>query len=130
MTDSEQKKIFANNLLNELRRSKKQQIDVAKAIGVSQQTFNTWCRGIALPRIGKIEKLAQYFHIQKSDLLDPRVVPSSAASPFSPDELALIRDYNKLNELGKEEARKRIAELAEIQKYIEDDYKKDEAKSV
>jgi hypothetical protein len=38
--------------------------------------------------------------------------------------------YNKLNELGKEEARKRIAELAEIQKYIEDDYKKDEAKSV
>ncbi|MBR5421044.1 MAG: helix-turn-helix transcriptional regulator [Lachnospiraceae bacterium] len=125
MTESEQKKVFANNLLDELRRSRKQQIDVAKAIGVSQQTFNTWCRGIALPRIGKIEKLAQYFHIQKSDLLDPHITPSHAATPFAPDEIALIRDYNKLNELGKEEARKRIAELAEIQKYTEDEFQKD-----
>lgn len=70
-SDMEQKRIFANNLRDALNRSGKQQIEVAKAIGVSQQTFNTWCRGVALPRMGKLEKLATYFGIKKSTLIDP-----------------------------------------------------------
>ena len=47
MSDKERKMIFSNNLLRALNDSKKSQIEVAKAIGVSQQTFNTWCRGVA-----------------------------------------------------------------------------------
>lgn len=76
LSDAEQKRIFANNLRDALNRSGKQQIEVARAIGVSQQTFNTWCRGIALPRMGKLEKLANYFGIRKSALIDaPSVHP-------------------------------------------------------
>ena len=97
ITDAEQKRIFANNLRDAINRSGKQQIDVARAIGVSQQTFNSWCRGIALPRIGKIEKLSQYFGIKKSDLLDnqaPEPIVSNslrkyAEKPLTQDDEAI-----------------------------------------
>lgn len=71
MTDDEQKKVFANNLKDLLSERNLTQKEVAKAIGVSPQTFNTWIRGVALPRMGKIQKLADYFHVEKSKLIDP-----------------------------------------------------------
>lgn len=70
MTDEAQKKIFSKNLNNYLLLNNKTQKEVAAAIGVSPQTFNTWCQGIALPRMGKIQLLANYFKIGKTDLID------------------------------------------------------------
>lgn len=69
MSDQEQKQIFAKNLNNQLLIANKTQKEVADSINISPQTFNTWCQGIALPRMGKIQLLADYFHIAKSDLL-------------------------------------------------------------
>ena len=76
MNDTEQKKIFAQNLKKLLDEHKLNQNEVAKAINVSPQTFNTWCQEIALPRMGKIEKLANYFGIKKSDLIEPKKLKS------------------------------------------------------
>lgn len=70
MSEDLQKKIFAQNLLKYISSSGKSQKEIADAIKVSPQTFNTWCQGIALPRMGKVQLLADYFHISKSDLLD------------------------------------------------------------
>ena len=70
MSEQEQKVIFSNNLKYYLERSGHSQKEVAEAIDVSPQTFNTWMRGIALPRMGKVEKLANYFRINKSDLIE------------------------------------------------------------
>ena len=75
MTDEEQKAIFAKNLNKYLQLSNKSQKEVADSIGVLTSTFNTWCQGVALPRMGKVQKLADYFGIGKSDLID--------AKPFS-----------------------------------------------
>lgn len=72
MTDFEQKKIFSKNLNHLLDKNQKTQKEVASAIGVSPQTFNTWCQGIALPRMGKVQLLADYFHVEKSDLIDDK----------------------------------------------------------
>lgn len=72
MTDDLQKKIFSRNLNRYLLKLEKTQKEVADAIEVSPQTFNTWCQGIALPRMGKIQKLADYFNIDKSDLIDDK----------------------------------------------------------
>jgi repressor LexA len=81
MTDIEQKKIFSKNLNYYLSKANKTQREVADAISVSPQTFNTWCQGIALPRMGKVQRLADYFHIEKSDLIDERTEqPSSPKS--------------------------------------------------
>lgn len=70
MTDEQQKMIFSNNLTTLLQEHDKTQKEVAEAINVFPQTFNTWCKGIALPRMGKVQLLADYFNIKKSDLID------------------------------------------------------------
>lgn len=72
MSENEQKRIFSNNLLKLLSTYNKTQKEVADAIGVSPQTFNTWCQGIALPRMGKVQMLADYFNINKSDLIEEK----------------------------------------------------------
>lgn len=77
----EQRKIFLKNLLNYVNASGKTQKEIAKAIGVSPQTFNTWCQGVAIPRIDKVQMLADYFRINKSDLLEDK----SDIAPADPD---------------------------------------------
>lgn len=77
MNDTEQKKIFAQNLKRLLDERKLNQNEVAKAINVSPQTFNTWCQEIALPRMGKIEKLSNYFGVKKSALIEPHTTPKT-----------------------------------------------------
>lgn len=80
MTDNKQQEIFTRNLLRYLSRSGKTQKEVADAIGVSQQTFSTWCKGIAYPRMWKVQALADYFGTQKSDLIDSPL-PANVAIP-------------------------------------------------
>ena len=70
MSDELQKRIFSENLKRLMEEQNLTQADVAKSIGVSPQTFNTWVRVIALPRMGKIQRLADYFRVDKSDLLE------------------------------------------------------------
>ena len=55
----------------------KSQSEVASAIGVSPQTFNTWMQGIAIPRMDKIQLLADYFNVKKSLLIEQRSFTSS-----------------------------------------------------
>ena len=69
MTDRNMREIFMINLRTNLNRSRKTQIEAAKAIDVSQQTFNTWYNGIAIPRPDKMERLAKFFGIETSELL-------------------------------------------------------------
>lgn len=119
MSDEERKKIFSQNLNNILRLKRKSQIEVANAIGVSQQTFNTWCRGVALPRMGKVQLLADYFNINMANLLEPS--PSTAATPaLSPDKEELLANYDKLNDEGKQDARKYVKLLGNSPEYTED----------
>lgn len=70
MTINKQKEIFKTNLLSLLEERDLSQAEVATAINVSPQTFNTWCKGIALPRMDKIQLLADYFCVDKGFLVD------------------------------------------------------------
>ncbi|RHR72595.1 XRE family transcriptional regulator [Eubacterium sp. AF15-50] len=72
MSEDMQKIIFSKNLNNYIQKSGKTQLEIATKIGVSPQTFNTWCKGIAIPRMGKVQALADYFHINKSDLIEDK----------------------------------------------------------
>lgn len=70
ITEDEYKEIFSRNLTRLLKKHHKSQKGVADTINVSPQTFNTWCKGIALPRMDKVQMLADYFGILKSDLIE------------------------------------------------------------
>ena len=62
--------IFAKNLKKYIDEAKVSQVDVAKAIGVTKGTVCDWVKCRAYPRMDKIQLLAEYFGIQKSDLVD------------------------------------------------------------
>ena len=68
----DQREIFVENLTRLVNGSKLPQSEIAKRINVSPQTFNTWIQGKAIPRMGKIQLLADYFKVEKSDLIEER----------------------------------------------------------
>lgn len=68
----DQREIFAENLTRLVNGSKLPQSEIAKRINISPQTFNTWIQGKAIPRMGKIQLLADYFKIEKSDLIEEK----------------------------------------------------------
>ena len=50
----------------------KNQKEMAEIVGVSAPTFNEWLKAKKFPRIDKVEKLANYFGILKSDLIEDK----------------------------------------------------------
>ena len=62
--------ILGRNLRRYVDQSGKLGKDIAAIVGVSPATFSEWMNGKKYPRIDKIELLANYFHIQKSDLIE------------------------------------------------------------
>ena len=84
MSNLGNKEVFAKNLAYYLERSGKDQKEIASIIGVAPSTFNEWMKAKKYPRIDKIEMLANYFGILKSDLIEE---PSE--NGYSPTELQL-----------------------------------------
>lgn len=67
------KRVFANNLQRYITEAGKTQKEIADSIGVSAPTFNEWVSGKKFPRIDKIQRLADYFGILKSDLIEEKM---------------------------------------------------------
>ncbi len=72
MSDLGNKETLARNLKKYVERSGKTQKEIAEIIGVASSTFNEWIKGNKYPRIDKIEMLANYFGILKSDLIEDK----------------------------------------------------------
>ena len=72
MNENDSMEIFANNLKRLTERSGKHGKDIAKAIGVTPSTYSYWISGKKYPRPEKISALAEFFHVQKSDLIEER----------------------------------------------------------
>lgn len=66
------KNIFALNLKRYMQEKEKSRKEVSEAIGVSYYTFSDWVNGKKYPRMDKVEKLANYFGILKSDLIEDK----------------------------------------------------------
>ena len=71
------KSIFASNLKRYMDIKKKSRREVSEAIGVSYYTFTDWVNGKKYPRMDKVEKLADYFCILKSDLIEEKTIQNS-----------------------------------------------------
>lgn len=67
------KEILAKNLNYYIERSGKEQKEIAEILKIPTSTFNNWAMGNTYPRIDKIELLANYFGIQKSDLIEEKL---------------------------------------------------------
>lgn len=106
MTDEEQKHIFSKNLNYYINCCGKQQKEVAKDLGISPTTFNTWCVGKIIPSMGKIQRIADYFKIGKSDLLEDHSIEHDPELDFqimyNKDIQDISKKYLKLNDIQKE----------------------------
>ena len=70
MSDLGNKEIFAKNLNYYMNINKKNRSDVCRDLDIPYSTFTDWCNANIYPRIDKIELLANYFDIKKSDLVE------------------------------------------------------------
>lgn len=68
--DYHNKEVFAKNLKAYISKSGKNRKEISTDLGVSYSTLTDWVNGKKFPRIEKIEMLAVYFGISKSDLIE------------------------------------------------------------
>lgn len=73
MKDLGNKEIFAKNLRRYIETTGKTQKQLAEIVGVAHSTFNDWATAKKYPRIDKIEILANYFGVLKSDLIEEKL---------------------------------------------------------
>lgn len=72
MSNIGNKETMSRNLSYYVERSGKSQKELAEIVGVAASTFNDWIKGKKYPRIDKIEIMANYFGILKSDLIEEK----------------------------------------------------------
>ena len=64
------KSVFASNLQKYMDMNNKSRRDLSEALGISYYTVTDWVKGKKFPRMDKVEMLADYFGILKSDLIE------------------------------------------------------------
>lgn len=85
------RKVFAKNLQRYLDANQKTQADLVQDLDFKQSTVSDWLNGKKYPRIDKVEALAEYFSVLKSDLTEEK--PSAEAGEDK--ELVEILEHYK-----------------------------------
>lgn len=84
------KAIMAKNIQYYMALHQKDRNDMCKALGVKYTTFTDWVKGNSYPRIDKIELMANYFGINKSDLVEEHGIFSSSNKAFTINVLGRV----------------------------------------
>lgn len=71
------KNVFANNLKRQMELHGKTRREICATLGFSYYTFSDWVNAKKYPRMDKVEMLANYFGIQKSDLIEEKLTPET-----------------------------------------------------
>lgn len=117
------------------------QAELGKLVGVSDASINKYEKGSMVPKIDKIEKMANIFHVSidyltgKSDSRTgvndhwdevARKMNVGVENPLPPlardkdiARKALLLDFDKLNESGRKEALKQVKNLSKISDYTD-----------
>ena len=82
----ENKEIFANNLSFYMEQKGVDRNTLCADLDLKYTTVRDWLKGITYPRIGKIELLANYFKINKSDLIENKTA-TAQTSDFLLEEI-------------------------------------------
>lgn len=72
MSEDSYQKIFSKNLNYYMTLNGKTQTDLVNDLGFNKSAVSTWCNGTRLPRMDKVEMLAKYFNVNRSDLIEEK----------------------------------------------------------
>lgn len=73
----EMKNIFSENLREFLKVNKKKQTDIVNDLHITASTVSDWVTGKKYPRVDKMQALADYFGVKKSDLQEKKEASSN-----------------------------------------------------
>lgn len=76
-----QREIFAENLQRLVNERKIDQRDLAIKLEVSDTSISNWLNGKKYPRINHIQQLAEYFNVNKSELIEENIPNLERISP-------------------------------------------------
>lgn len=115
MNTKNTKEIFKKNLNNLLNEYNKTQIELANYLGVSNTTINNYVKGYNTPRMDKIDKIAEFFDVDRSTLISAN--NNSKELELTQEEQKILEPYNKLSTAGKEKAVSYTQDLVDSGKY-------------
>lgn len=90
MNEDNTSKIIAKNLKRLMDDRELSNVELSEIIGVSESTVGKWLLEKSIPRMGAIEKLANYFHINKSDLLEDRSNAKEIKLDIQPRKIPIL----------------------------------------
>lgn len=93
MTTLGNKEIMARNIQKYMKLHDISRTDLCDALGVKYTTLTDWINGKTYPRIDKIEKMANYFNIRKSDLVESSPAITPVPVSLSSEEHAVVTGY-------------------------------------
>jgi repressor LexA len=82
MSDLGNKEVFSKNLKYYMEKYNKTRNDIAQITNIPYSTVSSWCNALYYPRIDKIEMLANYFNILKSDLVEDKISDNEQTNKF------------------------------------------------
>ena len=91
MGDYETKQIFAKKLSRLLSDRGITQAELAGIMGVAASSVSAWCNGEKMPRMDKVEWIARYFNVMKTELLEDVSLPKN---------ISLIHEMKKVPLIG------------------------------
>lgn len=103
------------------------QEQISKELKVSKSTVAMWETGKRLPSPEVFELIADYFNVDIDFLygrtnIKRKVLFDEFGDEFVRTDSKILQHYNKLNNVGKKEATKRVEELTHIPIYTEPDH--------
>ena len=108
----ENKEIFANNLSFYMEKKGVDRNTLCADLNLKYTTVRDWLKGITYPRIGKIELLANYFNINKSDLIENKATTTQPSDSLLE---AITNTARQLNTDNKKTVLRTSEELLEAQ---------------
>ena len=93
------KEIFSINLKRLMEQKGVSRQELSDVLGVSYFTITDWVKGKKYPRMDKVEMLATYFGVLKSDLIEEKGTTqnnSPEAQPLTEGETMLIELFRKV----------------------------------
>lgn len=72
MSEEKYKTVFSKNLNRLMNEKGISQTDIIRDLKINKSTISTWCNGSRLPRMDKVQMIADYLGVYKSDLIEDK----------------------------------------------------------
>ena len=93
MTNEEYGKIISKNLKRLAYNSGKMQVEIAKELGINKATLGAWLNGTRIPKMDKIDMLADYFGVTRNEIMLPYgMVPIESFTAFERNIILAYRN--------------------------------------